>query len=192
MYKQSNKEIHQPEHPKNATKSVMRKSLLFAKISEPWCKWVNSCCSIGSWIATLVVHYVSRTYWKACINPNIKFCRLVQMSLADRHRVRRLGLSIAKTYSYCIASIVYYRPQMKLRQGNVFTPACDYVHRGVCVSQHAMRRVYIPLGRHPPGRQPPCQTPTPGADHPPPNEMATDTGGTHPTRMHSCSSNQIP
>ena len=32
------------------TKWIGYKSLLFAKINEPWCKWVNSCCSIGSWI----------------------------------------------------------------------------------------------------------------------------------------------
>ena len=35
----------------------------------------------------------------------------------------------------------YYRPQTKLRKGNVFTPVCQ-------------DEVYTPLGRHPPGRHP--------------------------------------
>ena len=36
--------------------------------------------------------------------------------------------------------IAFYRPQTKLRKGNVFIPVCDSVHRG---------EVYTLLGRHP-------------------------------------------
>ena len=45
---------------------------------------------------------------------------------------------------------------MKLQQGNVFTPVCHSVHRGVSAT---------PLGRHPLGRHPPGQTPP--VRHPP-------------------------
>ena len=46
-----------------------------------------------------------------------------------------------------------YRPQTKLREGNVFTPVCDSVHKGggcnpTCITGH--------MGRHPLGRHPPC------------------------------------
>ena len=37
---------------------------------------------------------------------------------------------------------------MKLRQGNVFTPVCHSIHRGVCVSA-------TPLGQTSPGQIPP-------------------------------------
>ena len=31
-------------------------------------------------------------------------------------------------------SIIFYRPQTKLREGNVFTLVCDSVHRGMCMA----------------------------------------------------------
>ena len=34
----------------------------------------------------------------------------------------------------------YYRPQTKLREGNVFTPVCDSVHRGVSVQGVSLSR----------------------------------------------------
>ena len=39
----------------------------------------------------------------------------------------------------------FYHPRTKLRQGNVFTPVCNSVHRGrgVCISQHALGPHYI-------------------------------------------------
>ena len=55
----------------------------------------------------------------------------------------------------------YYRPQTKLRKGNVFTPVCDSVHRGEVT--------------------PPGQTPL----YPLP-ETPTAADGTHPAGMHSC------
>ena len=33
-------------------------------------------------------------------------------------------------FCYSLACPGYYRPQTKLREGNVFTPVCDSVHRG--------------------------------------------------------------
>ena len=61
-----------------------------------------------------------------------------------------------------INSVFYYRPQTKLREGNVFTPICDSVRGGggviyqhaivrvMCVSQHGMGRGYTyPLDRYP-------------------------------------------
>ena len=69
----------------------------------------------------------------------------------------------------------FYRPQMKLWEGNVFTPVCHSVHREGCVLQHVMGGGVHTQGRHthPPGLTPP--------------EMATEAGDMHPTGMHSCS-----
>ena len=88
-------------------------------------------------------------------------------------------------------SLLYYRPQMKLREGNVFTAVCHSVHRG-CIPACNGQGVYPSmqwgmsafgsggvhsLGRHLsiPSRRPPPET-------------ATEAGGTHPTGMHSCCS----
>ena len=58
-----------------------------------------------------------------------------------------------------------YRPQTKLRKGNVFTSVCQEFCQG---------EVYTLLSRHPP------------ADTPLPQQTATAADGTHPTGMHSC------
>ena len=85
-----------------------------------------------------------------------------------------------------VVSGCFYRPQTKLREGNVFTPVCDSVHRGGCVSQHAMGVGF-----------PACITGrmTGGCLHQgvlcrPPQSDTTGygqrAGGTHPSGMHSC------
>ena len=63
----------------------------------------------------------------------------------------------------------FYRPQTKLRKGNVFTPVCQSfcLQGGVC-PVHA--RIH----------------PLPWADNPPPPPTATAGDGTHPTGMLSC------
>ena len=55
----------------------------------------------------------------------------------------------------------YYRPQTKLRKGNVFTPVCHSVHIGGVHPPLAD----TPLSRHPPGRHPPGRHPCPGDGH---------------------------
>ena len=73
----------------------------------------------------------------------------------------------------------YLPPATKLRQGNVFTPVCSSVHRGVCHPSPGQ----TPPGRHPPGQKPPQ------ADTPPAQCMlgyGQQAGGTHPTGMYSC------
>ena len=78
----------------------------------------------------------------------------------------------------------FYRPQTKLREGNLFTPVCQSfcsqgdvhgrrsVHgrgcawQGTCVAGGGMRGGGVWAG-----------------------EMATEAGGTHPTGMHSCYGN---
>ena len=65
---------------------------------------------------------------------------------------------------------------MKLRQGNVFTPVCHSVHGwGGSATPPAGRHPRAdnprPLGRHPPAQ---CML-----------EYGQQTGGTHPTGMHS-------
>ena len=55
----------------------------------------------------------------------------------------------------------FYRPQMKLRKGNVFRPVCQsFCSHGGGLPQ------CTPLGRHPPGRHPQVDTP-PGQTCPP-------------------------
>ena len=84
-----------------------------------------------------------------------------------------------------VLSRFHYRPQTKLRKGNVFTPVCQsFCSRGggisACTGQTPPRADTpapgqtppTPPGRHPPGRQPPA---------------ATTADGTHSTGMHSCS-----
>ena len=63
-----------------------------------------------------------------------------------------------------VNTVDHYRPQTKLREGNVFTPVCDSVHRGEGVSVYgdALDREPSdrdPPGQRPPGRDPPAQTP---------------------------------
>ena len=88
-------------------------------------------------------------------------------------------------------SFLFYRPQMKLREGNVFTAVCHSVHKEGGVSQHAMGRGSVSqhamgdvclwvwgvhsLGRHLsiPSRHPPPRRPLKRAVR-------------HPTGMHSC------
>ena len=56
----------------------------------------------------------------------------------------RLVLTCTILLTFCNNSDVsmgYYRPQTKLRQGNVFTGVCDSVHRGGVLSQHALQVV---------------------------------------------------
>ena len=50
---------------------------------------------------------------------------------------------------------IYYRPQTKLRKGNVFTPFCQ----SFCSQGGVPASVYA--GIHPPGRHPPADTPPP-------------------------------
>ena len=49
--------------------------------------------------------------------------------------------------------IFYYRPQGSCGQGNIFTPVCHSVHRGVCLSV-CWDTTLLP-------RRPPCQGETP-------------------------------
>ena len=92
-----------------------------------------------------------------------------------------------------------YRPQTKLRKGNVFTPVCKSFWSQGGVSQHAWGKTHSlgrqPLGKHPPADTPPAQcmlgyTPSlPSAwleYMPPPPPAATAADGTHPSGMHSC------
>ena len=75
-----------------------------------------------------------------------------------------------------------YRPQTKLREGNIFTPVCQSFCSGAEVytpldTPRQTTHLDSPLGRHPSlGRH----------NTTPPPEMTTEAGGMHPTGMHSC------
>ena len=74
----------------------------------------------------------------------------------------------------------YYRPQTKLRKGNVFTPVCQsFCSQGGLLQ--CMLGYTTPLGRPPLGRHIPL------GKHPHPKQTATAADGTHSTGMHSCS-----
>ena len=83
-------------------------------------------------------------------------------------------------------SCVCYRPQRSCGQGNIFTPVCHPVHRGVCLS--ACQDTTPPPSRHPPpGLAPPQeqtppreQTHPPGADTPPPKTRHSPPGADTP------------
>ena len=71
----------------------------------------------------------------------------------------------------------FHRPQTKLREGDVFTPVCDSVHRGSMHDRgawHAWQGSMYGGGRGFHAR-----------------ETATEAGGIHPTGMHSCISFKI-
>ena len=72
-----------------------------------------------------------------------------------------------------------YRPQRSCGQGNIFTPVCHSVHRGVSARENP------PCQGEPPWDQTPRdQTPLPpGEQTAAYDQRAT---GTHPTGMHSC------
>ena len=73
---------------------------------------------------------------------------------------------------------IYYRPQTKLREGNVFTGVCDSVHTGDAWSGGGLVPGVVPG----PGE---CLVPGGGCLMEAPR-TATAADGTHPTGMHSC------
>ena len=83
-----------------------------------------------------------------------------------------------------------YRPQTKLREGNVFTPVCDSVHTGGCIPAcngcmcvcpggcllrvgHTNTPRQTPLVQIPPADTPLLNTHTPLGKHPPPPSRQT-------------------
>ena len=73
----------------------------------------------------------------------------------------------------------FYRPQTKLRKGNVFTSVSHSVHRGVSASVHAGIHTAPLMQVHSPGKNTPLGRYTPPM-------MVTAADGTHPTGMLSC------
>ena len=74
---------------------------------------------------------------------------------------------------------VCYRPQTKLRKGNVFTSVCqEFCPQDGRCTLHPWTETPL-LGRHTLDRL------TPPPPPPPSDQMATTADGTHPTGMHS-------
>ena len=71
----------------------------------------------------------------------------------------------------CVQFIFNYQPQRSCHQGNVLTPICHSVHRGVCLSACWDTTPWDqvpPRTRHPPGPgTPQDQAPLPRTRHPP-------------------------
>ena len=54
------------------------------------------------------------------------------MIIFNRYKIRRiLTPQVCRFRCELDLAQVFYRPQTKLREGNVFTGVCDSVHRGV-------------------------------------------------------------
>ena len=106
-----------------------------------------------------------------------------------------------------ICGLYHYRPQRSCGQGNIFTPVCHSVHRGVSSRENPPARENPPTrenppgpGRHPPDQadppwdqadtNPPSPSPPPPDQADPPRKQTPAYGqwaaGTHPTGMHSC------
>ena len=47
---------------------------------------------------------------------------------------------VRRSYSTIVPFRPFYRPQLKLREGNVFTPVLAFCPQGGCVSQNALRQ----------------------------------------------------
>ena len=108
-------------------------------------------------------------------------------------------------YNVCRIFFINYRPQTKLRKGNVFTSVCKEFcpKKGVCIP--AGTGADTPSANTPrqtPPRQAPPWADTPSGQTPPwantplwadisPKQTATAAEGTHPTGMHSCSVNSL-
>ena len=91
------------------------------------------------------------------------------------------------TLNICDCSIVTGRKQ-SLGQGNIFTGVCHYhppTHNRSC-GKVMFSQVCVKNSVHGGRCTPPWQTPPPPGRHLPP-EMATESGGRHPTGMHSSS-----
>ena len=106
---------------------------------------------------------------------------------------------LLRVLPYLCTCVICYRPQTKLREGNIFTPVCHSVRGEVSGSgsggggvpmglgvhtpwPHPLH-THIPLG-HPLDRQTHRQTHTNGTHTPP--HYGQQAGGTHPTGMFSC------
>ena len=101
--------------------------------------------------------WINRLYYLfGATNNQVHYTLLKEMNYPRSHFYDSVILNI----------FPYYRPQTKLREGNVFTGVCDSLHRGGC----------LVLGGSGPGG---CLVETPP-------RTATAAGGTHPTGMHSC------
>ena len=87
---------------------------------------------------------------------------------------------------------IYYRPQMKLRKGNVFTSVSRILSTGIVFQTPPLDRLGSkppPTGQTPPPRQTPLLGRYPLGRHPradTPRHTATAADGTHPTGIHSC------
>ena len=77
------------------------------------------------------------------------------------------SVSVSVLASLNSSAYYNYRPQQSCGQGNIFTPVCHSVHRGVSASVHA--GIPSPGSRHPPlgADTPPGTDTSPQSRHPP-------------------------
>ena len=123
------------------------RSALFVSVMKQLWRWTQ-CCETTS---VLVRYHGSLQCIKQMAPQERRLC-LVILKLQRRQEnllntnsclnrcTKNISLKIKRWQQwwcrYPIVVIAFYRPQTKLREGNVFTPACDSVHRGC-----------LPLGR---------------------------------------------
>ena len=85
-------------------------------------------------------------------------------------------------HNMCFNKLLLLPPATKLGQGYIFTGVCDSVHRGGGLLRGCLLQGVCSQGEGG------LVQGVPGGDHP---GTATAAGGTHPTGMHSCSSEKI-
>ena len=118
------------------------------------------------WYGSLAIlfHVPVSRHWRDSKPRSI----LLPLTVWDQPGIRYTDSAMPAQLQFILISIFYYRPQRSCGQGNIFTPVCHSVHRGVCLRQNPLGAdtppppgADIPWVRHPLGAYNP-----PGSRHP--------------------------
>ena len=116
--------------------------------THPWTYPSTTAPASDTWWLSLETYLPPHEQTHACENST--FPQLLLRAVIEKCKTEWKGNSF-------LSKIRSSKKRRSLGQGNVFTPVCHTVHRGV-VSQHATDGGVHPLGRHPsPGRHPPSR-----------------------------------
>ena len=90
--------------------------------SQPW-PWCSLGCYVTKETSLLVVNNAGKM---TSVTLTLTFC------LYPGHTVKEVSVTVSTVVESEI-KILYYRPQTKLLEDNVFAHVCHSVHRGVCL-----------------------------------------------------------